>query len=357
MTPDLKKFCLAGTALSFAFLAEPAMANSVTFEGSTFTSQGLVGVARVPSNARDKYGETLGGIGSAMAVIPNSWKKNKDGSYSGILVGVPDRGWNTQGTLDFRGRTQRFKIRLTPFYGAQTNAQDQLQMDYKHLTALHYVRPTTGEDAIKVIQGYGNFPDMPAGGNGRLSVDNEGIAFQGDGTFWVSDEYGPYVYHYAASGKLLNVIRPPEAFIPRRLDSHGNPVENFSANAPGIGESYNLGNPVSGRQNNQGMEGLSISADHTKLYVLLQSALIQDTKVTDISHTRRNTRLLEYSITDTLHPQLIHEYAVQLPTYTNGTGNANLVAAQSELHAINDHQFMVLARDSSVGETFPATPD
>jgi hypothetical protein len=33
-----------------------------------------------------------------------------------------------------------------------------------------------------------------------------------------------------------------------------------------------------------------------------------------------------------------------------------LTAAQSELFALNDHQFMVLARDSSVGMTYPATP-
>jgi hypothetical protein len=346
---------LLSAAAVAIFSAMPAAAQSVVFKGSTFTNDGLVGVARVPSNARDKYGETLGGWGSAMAFVPGSWKM-KNGTYTGNLVAVPDRGWNTQGTLDFRGRTQHFKASFVPFYGASTTAQNQLTLDYKTLTAMHLVKPTTGLDAVKVLVGGGNFPDLPAGEDGHLAVDNEGIVFTGDGTFWVSDEYGPYVYHYAAGGRLLNAIRPPEAFIPRRLDTHGNPVENFSANSPPIGESYNRGNPVSGRQNNQGFEGLAISPDGKTLSVLLQSALIQDLKTTDITHTRRNTRLLQYDITDPMHPQLVHEYAVQLPTFTNAAGNANLVAAQSELHALNNHQFMVLARDSSVGETFPATP-
>jgi hypothetical protein len=37
-----------------------------------------------------------------------------------------------------------------------------------------------------------------------------------------------------------------------RLDASHQPVENFSANSPPIGHNYDVGNPVSGRQNNQG---------------------------------------------------------------------------------------------------------
>jgi hypothetical protein len=358
MIRQVTSLSAASLCLAMFSAATPAAAQSVVFQGSTFTNDGLVGVARVPSNARDKYGETLGGWGSAMAFVPGSWHQKKDGTYTGDLIGVPDRGWNTSGTLDFRGRTQHFKATFNPFYGASTVAQNQLQLDYKSLTPLHYVQPTTGLDAVKVVPASGNFPDLPAGRDGHVAVDNEGIVFTGDGTFWISDEYGPYVYHYAAGGKLLNVIRPPEAFIPRRLDAHGNPVENFSANSPPIGTNYNLGNPVSGRQNNQGFEGLTVSPDGKTLSVLLQSALIQDLNVADIKHTRRNTRLLQYNITDPKHPQLIHEYAVQLPLYQDQTTakTSLLIAAQSEMHALNDHQFLVMARDSSVGETYPATP-
>jgi hypothetical protein len=349
----------AAMVLGVALSETPAFAQSVDFQGSTFINQGLVGVARVPSSARDKYGDTLGGFGSAIAFQPGSWKFNKKtGTYTANLVTVPDRGWNTQGTLDYRGRTQTFKIQFTPYYGAATTTfQNQLVENYQKLTALHHGKPTTGLDAVKVIPAANGFPDLPAGENGRLSVDNEGIVIQNDGTFWISDEYGPYVYHYAKGGKLLNAIRPPEAFIPRRL-INGQTVENFSANSPPIGETYNLGNPVSGRQNNQGLEGLSISPDQKTLYVLLQSALIQDLNVADIKHTRRNTRLLAYDISDAANPQLIHEYVVQLPTYQDpSTATPSiLIAAQSEVHALNDHQFLVLARDSSVGETFPATP-
>ncbi len=65
---------LAGAALAalMAICANPAAAQSVAFQGSTFVNKGLVGVARIPSNARDKAGETLGGLGSALDFEPCS---------------------------------------------------------------------------------------------------------------------------------------------------------------------------------------------------------------------------------------------------------------------------------------------
>ncbi len=336
-------------ALSLGASAASAQSTSVTFEGSTFVNQGLVGVARVPSNAIDKFGDTLGGFGSGMAMLPGSWHKGAGGSYVGRLAMLPDRGWNTQGTVDYPGRLQRFNITLQPFYGTSTTAQNQLTMEYVTSNKFHLgPAPTTGLDPTGVKPAASGLPPLPIGPNGHVSLDDEGVVYPGDGTMWVSDEYGPYVYHYTASGKMIGAIRPPEAFIPKRLDGTGNAVDDFSANSPPAGVVYSppKGNPISGRQNNQGFEGLAISPDHSKLFVLLQSALIQDlnaTSSTTIKNTRRNTRLLAYDITQPT-PALIGEYVLQLPQY-----GASLTAAQSEMFALNDHQFLVLARDSGSG--------
>jgi len=110
------------------------------------------------------------------------------------------------------------------------------------------------------------------------------------------------------------------------------------------------GNPVSGRQNNQGFEGMAMSPDRDTLFVLLQSALIQDLDTTSIRTTRRNTRLLVYDLRG-FKPKLKGEYVVQLPLYQDPTTTKPtlLIAAQSELLALNDHQFLVLARDSGAG--------
>ncbi|HWU54226.1 MAG TPA: esterase-like activity of phytase family protein, partial [Rhizomicrobium sp.] len=247
---------------------------------------------------------------------------------------------------DYAGRLHRYEAVLHPYYGNGPTTQDQLTMTYKTSNLFREPKKnTTGLDPVGVRPASGNLPPLPIASNGKISVDDEGVVYPGDGTMWVSDEYGPYVYHYNASGKLIGAIRPPEAFIPKRL-SGGVPVDDFSANAPPQGQTYNKGNPVSGRQNNQGAEGLAISPDGKTLFILLQSALIQDlnaTSSTTIRNTRRNARLLAYDISGAT-PALTGEYVVQLPLF-----GAGLTAAQSELKALNDHQFLVLARDSGAG--------
>jgi len=355
---------MLATALSVLFATTTVYAQSVTFGGQTFVNKGLVGVARVPSNAVDELGDTMS-IGSGMALDLTNWSSNGNGTYTGTLYLLPDRGWNTQGSVDYQGRMHKFNLKLKPFTGASTTQQDQLTLAYKGSTVFKKDGKvkTTGLDPSGVYPATGQFPELPKASNGDIPTDNEAIVLPGDETVWISDEYGPYIYHYTMKGKLLEVIRPPEAFIPKRKDLTGTPVDNFSSNNPPIGETYNSGNPVMGRQNNQGFEGLAISADRTKLYVLLQSALIQDTDTASIKTTRRNTRMLVY---DLAHrepiligkPKLIGEYVVQLPLYQDQTTTKPqlLIAAQSELFCLNDHQFLVLARDSSVGQTFPATP-
>ncbi len=361
---------LCGAACLALLASAAAAADSVTFEGRTFVNQGLVGVARVPSDAVDRFGDTLGGFGSAMAMDLDSWRKNCDGSYSGTLYMSPDRGWNTQGTIDFAGRVHRFAITLHPFYGASTTAQNQLAMHYVTSVMLHELTdsdrdhdrrrdftPTTGLDPASVRPAFLHFPDLPVAANGHISLDDEGLVLPGDGTMWVSDEYGPYIYHYNSSGRLIGVIRPPDAFIPMRPDGQGHVVENFSADSPPIGITYNPdpGNPVSGRQNNQGFEGLAMSPDRHTLYALLQSATIQDLDPPNIKTTRRNTRLLAYDLRG-FEPRLVGEYVVQLPLYQDQTTTKTklLIAAQSELFALNDHQFLVLARDSNGGFADPS---
>ena len=82
----------------------------VTIGKDTYKYIQLVGNGDFPSDARDQFGDTAGGWGSAIAADVNSWKQNKDGSYQGIIYTLPDRGWNTHGTpfvfmnLIFRNR-------------------------------------------------------------------------------------------------------------------------------------------------------------------------------------------------------------------------------------------------------------
>jgi hypothetical protein len=196
------------------------------------------------------------------------------------------------------------------------------------------------------------FPELPAatyvgdgfGGNGtgghRVVGDTEGIVLVDDG-FWISDEYGPTIFHFDHSGKMIGAIRPPPAIIPQR-----NGTDSFNADSP---PRYNPNvtttppNPTSGRSNNQGLEGLTASPDKKTLYALMQSALVQEGGRN--ASTRRLARMIEYDISTPSAPVYKAEYIVPLPVFNNNS----LVAAQSEIHFISNTQFLVLARDSGRG--------
>ncbi|MEJ0041915.1 MAG: hypothetical protein WDM81_06750 [Rhizomicrobium sp.] len=65
----------------------------------------LVGVGRIPSDALDRQGETLGGMGSGMMLVPHSWHRVGK-KFVAHLDLLPDRGWNTAGS-DYRARVQK----------------------------------------------------------------------------------------------------------------------------------------------------------------------------------------------------------------------------------------------------------
>jgi hypothetical protein len=123
-------------------------------------------------------------------------------------------------------------------------------------------------------------------------------------------------------------------------------VISFSADSPPVyapNQEPSPHNPDSGRQNNQGFEGLTMSPNNKKLWTLLQSATIQDGG-NGGSSNRNYTRLLAYDIKNK-GPKLVGEYVVKLPTGPDGK-----VEAQSEIHYISDTQFLILSRDSNVGQ-------
>lgn len=86
------------TTFALALLAVTASAadrvvNQTTCAGTTYKYTGLAGYGFIPSNATDKYGDTLGGIGSSIAIDQESWRKTALNSYAGTVYALPDRGW------------------------------------------------------------------------------------------------------------------------------------------------------------------------------------------------------------------------------------------------------------------------
>ena len=105
-------------------------------------------------------------------------------------------------------------------------------------------------------------------------------------------------------------------------------------------------NPETGRQNNQGFEGMTLMPDGRTLAVILQSATRQDGGTS--AATREYTRMLFYDVSDPAQPKLTKHIVVPLPVFTDAKGRRR-VAAQSELLALDNDRFLLLCRDSSNG--------
>jgi hypothetical protein len=310
-----------------------------------FVDKGLVAVGRIPANQRDKFGETFGS-GSGMSVERLTWRRTAVG-YQGNFVLLPDRGYNVEGTTNYRARLNKLTIQLTPEFGTLPLPTDRQQTGVK-ATLVDTILLTdnageymTGLDPEAVRPAGGGLPALPLAKNGHVTLDPEAVVRLSDGGYFISDEYGPYIYRFSAEGRMVAAIRPPEAFIPMRKGT-----QNFSSNNPGPGAAKpDPLDPDTGRQNNQGFEGMSLTPDGSHLVVILQSATRQDGG--DSSATRRYTRMLFYDLTTANQPRLDAEYVVPLPVFE--AAGATLVAAQSEIVALGPTKFLLLARDSNNG--------
>jgi hypothetical protein len=319
--------------ISRPHLEQTTGARRVSLHGQTYVNEGLVGTGSLPADTVDFLGDTLGSF-SSLQIAPGSWKSVGD-HYEGVLWTLPDRGRNDPAAnlfFDYPARLERLRVRFTPGNGQITLVPDggiELR-DFRG-------RPFTGADpgAGTLIERRMVLPAPASGiGSGKVSIDAESLQFTRDGGFYVGDEYAANVYYFDRRGRLRGVIQPPAAIAPRR---DGRP--DFGS----------LHAPETGRRNNQGVEGMSLSPDGRTLFVALQSALIQDS-VTGNAAGRTDIRVLLYDVSRTPLPMRPRaHYVVRLPSYNaEGTGGApNRTAAQSEIRALDDQRFLMLSRDSA----------
>lgn len=188
---------------------------------------------------------------------------------------------------------------LKPYYGAAnlsfTASQATLQLQYKK-TLLYKDRfavKTSGLDPLGVRPAEIGFPllaisdpplPIPNITFSHVSLDCEGLVLNADGSyvstpqvsdhhlpfcrFWVSDEYGPYIYRFDAGGNLLQALQPNAAILPQ-IDGR----LNFTS----------VSGPDTGRVGNQGSIYFSSSVSPE-----LKSYLIQVSRVLHLM--RRPTR-------------------------------------------------------------------
>ncbi len=312
--------------------------------GVRVVNEGLVGVGRLSGDNTDSFGETQG---AASGLFITNWRLDA-GLLKGTFNVLPDRG-HGDGTSNYAARLHRVDFTFTPYYGIGPVAQGQVSLSYVDTTKFTYqdgpiTKFTTGLNPIPTgnITLFGQTVGTATAANGPggsqqslLSFDAEAVHLFDDGSGFVSDEYGTYIARFDATKKITGLTQLPGAAQPIKSN-----VLNFDSVAA----------PTTGRRNNQGLEGMSVTPDGTRLFALLQSATVQDTNGGQ-QQTRNNARLFVYDIVgaNRENPVLVGEYVVKLPQIdlnSNGSG-ADGTAAQSEIVALGNSSFLMLPRDGN----------
>lgn len=136
-------------------------------------------------------------------------------------------------------------------------------------------------------------------------IDSEGLRVMGDGTFWVSDEYGPFLTHFDRNGVTLEQNSPCSG--PNQL--------------PAV---------LVKRQANKGMEGLASVLGGTVLVGIIQNPLDNPTHA-----AAKTSRLLRIVVIDVRH-HTTRQYAYLMDDASYGA---------SEIEAVSPTQFLVDERD------------
>ncbi len=272
-----------------------------------------------------------------------------------VFYTIPDRGPN-DATIDndLVGTTQNLRPFKLP--------------DYQARIVKFTLNPTTGEvtlneddqifltakDGITPISGRGNisgFDEVPVVLSQDTSIadfvvdsigyqlldydpfggDFEGILRDGNGEFWMCDEYRPAIYHFDTTGVLI------ERFVPE-----GTSLLGDSPQDSGFYGAETLPAVYSKRRANRGFEAIALDTDEGILYAFIQTAMDNP------SNVARNSDVIRILGIDPATGEPVREYVYFLEKNRNNGINVNRVDKIGDAVYIGGGKFLILERDSSV---------
>lgn len=252
-----------------------------------------------------------GGFGSAIAPDPND---------PAVFYLLTDRGPNAAGVAansiifgkaDFTPQIGKFRLQGT-----------QLVLEQTILLKNAAGQPLTG---LPNPVGQGNTGEIALDLNGQTiapnadGLDSEGLVLAPDGTFWVSDEYGPHIVHFDATGRTIERINP------------------FGSGTGG----RKLPQVLARRRPNRGMEGLCLTPDGKTLVGLMQSPMYNPSSAAVASSTV--LRVVTFDIATAATKQYV--YLME---------NSGLTGC-SEIAAVTNTTFLAMERDGLYGGS-PTAP-
>jgi hypothetical protein len=284
------------TLLLLSFVT--SLHGQVTFLGTGTLPGDMADLSGLTGNQLDGTPHNrLGGMGSA---IDYTGQQNR-------YVLASDRG-PKDGATDFHCRYHEMEIVAAPGTG---------KVELK-LTATTLLRDEQDRPFLGLLSAIDKTHHEKS-----LRLDPEGIRVGPQGTLFIADEYGPFVYEFSKEGKRLRSITLPEKFLPTVIAAK--PEDEMPPHNK------------KGRQPNRGMEGLAISPDGSTLIGIMQSPLIQDGGL-DAMNKRvgLHCRILFIHLESGKTRELVY----QLESGSTGI---------SEILAVDDQRYLVLERDGLGG--------
>jgi hypothetical protein len=282
----------AGIGVLTLALAAPDAAAHDTYGRATLTGFAALPAATFVS-ASDPSGSLLGGTPSN-GITPPFADQPVQG-FSGIVR-------NGDGT---------FEVLSDNGYGNKANSAD-------FVLRIQRVAPDYGNHTVDVVGGINltdpnslvpfalTRPDRVLTGS---DFDVESIQRAKDGTYWIGDEFGPYLLHFDRAGRLLQAPIPLDG-----VRAPENPAGNPNLNS------------------SKGFEGLAQSPDGRKLYALLEGVVAGDAV--------GGLRLNEFDVAKREYTG--KRWIYQLEDPANAIGDAI---------AVDDNRFLIIERDNGQGAT------
>jgi hypothetical protein len=235
-----------------------------------------------------------GGFGSALDRSP--WRPNE-------FYSLTDRGPNVGGTgsdklfvvPSFHPQVGRFRLR-----GDRLVREGVIVLQDAQGNPLTGLPPAAGGNTGEIPKRLDGSP-LPNDPNG---IDSEGLRMMRDGSFWVSDEYGPFLVHFNRQGRTIERDSP-------------------------FGGPHPLPLVLARRQPNKGMEGLASLDNGRTLVGMIQNPLNNPAAA---AKTSRLLRILVFDTRTGHTSQLV--YLLDDAKY-----------GVSEIEAVSPTQFLVDERD------------
>ena len=266
-----------------------------------------------------------GGFGSDAAAHPI----NPNQFYA-----LTDRGPNS----DFKGSLGEGKQFLVPDYSPkiglfEVEADGQIRKIKEIVLKDRNGQPVSGLPNPKALGGTNEIPYDISGNPMTIDpskpydpqtnpvktdlngLDPEGLAALEDGSFWISDEYGPHLVHYDAQGIEIERINP------FTQDSRNNVIIE--------GRPLLLPAEFAKRRTNRGMESLTITPDQNTLVGVMESSIDNPDKSGRLSTLTRMVMI-------NLKNGVIKQYLCRLDAKEH---------VNSAIAALSEHEFYVAEHD------------